>query len=60
MKTCEDCGSRVYENGCVNCNEELYIFDQYIELEMELPKDDTTFMKKVHIQNKKLLNQHNK
>ncbi len=25
MKVCEDCGSRVYKLGCVNCNEEAYI-----------------------------------
>jgi hypothetical protein len=25
MKTCEDCGCRVYEYGCVNCNEQDYI-----------------------------------
>lgn len=24
-KTCENCGSRVFEYGCVNCNEEDYI-----------------------------------
>lgn len=25
MKTCPDCGERVYEYGCVNCNEQDYI-----------------------------------
>jgi hypothetical protein len=25
MKTCPDCGERVYELGCVNCNEVAYI-----------------------------------
>lgn len=24
-KTCEDCGSRIFEHGCVNCNESDYI-----------------------------------
>lgn len=24
-KTCENCGSRIYEYGCVNCNEDDYI-----------------------------------
>ena len=24
-KTCEDCGSRIFEYGCVNCNEQDYI-----------------------------------
>lgn len=38
MRTCEDCGSRVYSGYCVNCNEEHYIEEQYIELDMEVPK----------------------
>jgi hypothetical protein len=25
MKTCEDCGERVYSLGCTNCNEVAYI-----------------------------------
>ena len=25
MKYCEDCGSKVFSLGCVNCNESLYI-----------------------------------
>jgi hypothetical protein len=25
MKTCEDCGCRVYSHGCVNCDEMEYI-----------------------------------
>jgi len=29
MITCEDCGSRVYEGFCTNCNEEHFIADQY-------------------------------
>ncbi len=24
-KTCPDCGSRIFEYGCVNCNEQDYI-----------------------------------
>ena len=24
-KTCPECGSRIYEYGCVNCNEQDYI-----------------------------------
>ena len=24
-QTCEDCGSRVYQYGCTNCNEQDYI-----------------------------------
>ena len=48
MKTfCEDCGSAVYSGRCTNCHEELYILDQYIDQGMELPSEDTEFMKKV-------------
>ena len=34
-KTCPDCGSRIFEYGCVNCNEQDYISMQgaYDELE---------------------------
>ena len=28
MKTCPDCGERVYKLGCVNCNEAAYIAEQ--------------------------------
>lgn len=28
MKTCENCGCRVYKLGCVNCNESAYIEQQ--------------------------------
>lgn len=28
MKTCPDCGERVYNLGCVNCNEIAYIEEQ--------------------------------
>ena len=28
MKTCPDCGCRVYRLGCVNCCEEAYIEQQ--------------------------------
>jgi len=28
MKTCENCGSRVYSLGCTWCNEEAYIEQQ--------------------------------
>ena len=27
-KTCPDCGERVYNLGCVNCNEAAYIEEQ--------------------------------
>jgi len=28
MKTCEDCGCKVYNGHCVNCHEETYIAEQ--------------------------------
>lgn len=28
MKTCRDCGERVYNLGCTNCNEMAYIDEQ--------------------------------
>ena len=28
MKACENCGSRVYTLGCVNCDEDAYIAEQ--------------------------------
>jgi len=28
VKTCPDCGERVYKLGCVNCNEDAYIAEQ--------------------------------
>lgn len=31
MKTCPDCGERVYNLGCVNCNEAAYIEQQALD-----------------------------
>jgi hypothetical protein len=28
MKTCPECGERVYKLGCVNCDEDAYIAEQ--------------------------------
>lgn len=58
MRTCENCGCRVYSNGCVNCNEELYILEQYYEQNMELPSESTEFMQKVKQQEKTLANRY--
>ena len=57
---CENCGCKVYNGRCTNCHEELYILDQYYELGMELPDENSEFMKKAHkckieIANKKSL-----
>jgi radical SAM superfamily enzyme len=54
MKECENCGSRMGHHGCTWCNEESYIVDQYYEMEMELPSEDTEFMKKYDEQQKSL------
>jgi len=50
MKHCEDCGNLIGVHGCEWCNEESYIYDQYIEQDMELPDEDSDFMKKVREQ----------
>jgi len=47
---CEDCGCKVYSGRCTNCHEELYILDQYYEQGMELPDENSNFMKKVNKQ----------
>ena len=51
---CEDCGCKVYSGRCTNCNEELYILDQYYEQEMKLPDEDSDFMNKVNEQQKSI------
>jgi len=56
---CENCGCRMYGNRCTNCDEELFILDQYYELGMEIPSEDTYFMKKVREQQKRLENNTN-
>lgn len=58
---CENCGCKVYNGRCTNCHEELYILDQYYELGMQLPPEDSDFMQKAEkakqeIKRKKLLN----
>lgn len=54
MRYCEDCGCRVYSGRCTNCHEELFIVDQYIDLNTPLPDKDTDFMKKVANQNSQI------
>lgn len=44
---CENCGSIMDIHGCTYCNEELYILDQYDELEMDYPDEDSVFMQRV-------------
>ena len=51
---CEDCGCKVFNGRCTNCHEELYILDQYDELNMPRPDDETEFMQKVYEQQKQV------
>jgi len=37
----------VYDGRCTNCHEVLYIRDQYEELGMPLPAEDSEFMQQV-------------
>lgn len=51
MKTCENCGCRVYNLGCVNCNAAAYIeeqiqLDAFYGLEDEWIDDGTETVKK--------------
>lgn len=36
-KHCENCGCKQYDGFCTNCHEEIYIEQQYEDLEMECP-----------------------
>jgi len=38
MELCEDCGCKVYNGACSNCHEEIYIEQQYYDLDMDVPK----------------------
>lgn len=38
MKTCVDCGSRVYGGHCSWCHEETFIADQYRDLGESVPE----------------------
>lgn len=44
-KECNNCGCKVYNGACVNCDEEVFIMEQYYELDMPLPDEDSLFMK---------------
>ena len=50
MTYCEDCGCKIIGGHCVNCHEEVHILNQYIDQDMELPDDNSEFMKKVATQ----------
>lgn len=48
MKYCENCGTRMYNNTCSNCSEELYILENQGDF-IDFPLSDD-FQKKVKIQ----------
>jgi hypothetical protein len=52
MKTCPDCGSKVYDGICENCQEELHIYENQILQETEEPFTQVgqEFMDKVNEQ----------
>lgn len=54
MKTCQDCGCKIIGNHCVNCHEETFIHEQYIDQGIKLPDEKTEFMKRVAQQSGKL------
>lgn len=37
-QTCEDCGCKMYGGFCSNCNEEVFIADQYREQNEPVPE----------------------
>ncbi len=46
MAKCSDCGCSMSGGFCTNCDEEVFIADQYHELGMPLPNEETEFMKR--------------
>jgi len=44
---CENCGCRVYHGACTNCDEEVFIADQYSEQGMKLPDESSDFEQKL-------------
>lgn len=39
MNYCEDCGCKMYNGFCTNCHEEVFIEEQYIGLDEEIPNE---------------------
>lgn len=54
MPTCDNCGEKVYSGRCVNCHEELYILDQYDELELPPPDEHSEFMERAREQQREV------
>lgn len=46
MAKCSDCGCSMSGGFCTNCDEEVFIANQYRELDMPLPSEETEFMKR--------------
>lgn len=51
MKTCENCGHITTNGYCPNCDEEVFIMDQYNDLvgtehELPFPSKDSEFMRR--------------
>ena len=44
---CENCGCRVYSGACTNCDEAIYIADQYYELDLPLPPEGSDFRREL-------------
>lgn len=51
MAYCEDCGCKSYNGACTNCHKEIYIEEQYIDLDMDVPN---SIFKKAREQEKKI------
>lgn len=50
-KYCEDCGCQIFGGHCVNCHEETFMAEQYMDLDEEVP---LSIQKKVLEQERKL------
>lgn len=47
MTNCNDCGCKVYNGACVNCDEAIYIAEQYDESNIPFPDESTQFYQEV-------------
>jgi len=47
MEYCENCGCKVYQGACTNCDEEIYIAAQYYDQDMPLPDESSDFGQKL-------------
>ena len=49
MAYCPDCGCKMYNGVCTNCHEEMYIAEQYNELDMQMPESFQHKLEEVEI-----------